>query len=284
MFFVNPCAIGKARRKMFPKNSKERDRELCELWWFDTCGPLKGFALDGSKYFITFTEHYSLMKYTFLIKAKSDAIRVFKMLKARAERRTGRCMQNCARGQRERVRCRRDGTTPGSRRYSLSVKCRILFCSEWNCGEGTCDPDGLGAINDTECKVAQRFLGEAVLVATHIHNLCPHPVLAETTPHEVMEGTKTNLDSLRMFGCDAFGRLEGEKKTEARAKKYTFIGYAEHQKGYKLYDWDTNHITIAHHVQFSEDGFGERSERMHSRTTMLMRMGGRCRLCLWWRI
>ena len=35
--FCEGCAIGKAKRKSFPKERKPRIKDLCELVWFDTC-------------------------------------------------------------------------------------------------------------------------------------------------------------------------------------------------------------------------------------------------------
>ena len=88
--FCEACAIGKAKRKPFPTERKPRVKELCEVVWFDTCGPLKGISPDGEEHFITFTEDKSRTRSTFLMKHKNEALEKFKTYQARLENRTGR--------------------------------------------------------------------------------------------------------------------------------------------------------------------------------------------------
>ena len=100
------------------------------------------------------------------------------------------------------------------------------------------------------------------MAATHIHNLCPHPVEKDITPHELFKKTKPSISYLRVFGCDAFGLTPeaNRSKLDFRALKYAFIGYSGHQKGYKLNDPKQGVTKIFKDVVFNESSFGDRSD------------------------
>jgi len=107
-------------------------------------------------------------------------------------------------------------------------------------------------------KLPKQFWGPAVLTATHVHNVCPHPDKSSSTPHERLWGTMPDVSYLRVFGCDAYGLLRNNSKLDAKAKKYVFIGYAEYQKGYVLYDPDSGKSLVSRDVTFHEFCFGTR--------------------------
>src|SRR5690349_18892754 len=87
-------------------------------------------------------------------------------------------------------------------------------------------------------RLSKTCWGPAVLTATHVHNLCPHPTIPNVTPHELLRRTKPDIRYLRTFGCDAYAYVPSCKrsKLDPRANKFVFIGYGSHQKGYELYD------------------------------------------------
>jgi len=112
-------------------------------------------------------------------------------------------------------------------------------------------------------RLPKMFLGYAILTASHVLNVCPHPKSKEMTPHEMLKGTKPDISYLRVFGCDAYAHIPRMKRTkaDAKAKKYVFVGYSEHQKGYKLYDPETMKVTVHRDVVFNENGFGGREAK-----------------------
>lgn len=91
-------------------------------------------------------------------------------------------------------------------------------------------------------RLPKNFWGPAMLTASHIYNVCPHP------------------NDAGVFGCDAYALVDPSQRTklDARAKKYIFLGYADHQKGYNFYDPDTGRITVHRSVRFNEQSFGNR--------------------------
>ena len=106
------------------------------------------------------------------------------------------------------------------------------------------------------------FWGPAILTASHVHNICPHPNDPSITPHEFMRRSKPDIRYLRTFGCDVYGFIPHElrNKLDPRARKGTFIGYADHQKGYILFHTDSGVSKVYRSVVFNENGFGNRTE------------------------
>ena len=145
-------------------------------------------------------------------------------------------------------------------------------------------------------KLPKCFLADAILTATHVLNLCPHPAEKNMTPYQILKKSALDLNYIRIFGCDAYAHIPRSKRTKAepKAKKYIFIGYSDRQKGYKLYDPVTRSVSVHRDVTFNEVSFGNRlasdafsegtdvggndSETLNkhwistSRTTRLMRM------------
>ena len=105
----------------------------------------------------------------------------------------------------------------------------------------------------------QNFWGEAILTASHLHNLCPHPSLPDTTPHEQLFGSKPDVHYLGVFGCDAFAKIHTCSKLDPQAEKFVFVGYSPNQKGYCLYSPSDGSISVHRDVTFHENSFSSRT-------------------------
>jgi hypothetical protein len=172
--FCEPCTIGKAKRKPFPKLRKPRIKALCELVWFDTCGKLKGMTGDGKQYFITFTEDTSRYRKTYLLTRKSEAFDKFKVYRAQLENRTGRRVKIVHADN------AREFLSGKFRKYlerrGIVMQTNVEYSSEQNLAER-----GHGIIMDAARSMIQQamlprsFLGLAILTATHVLNCMPSP-------------------------------------------------------------------------------------------------------------
>lgn len=89
--------------------------------------------------------------------------------------------------------------------------------------------------------------------ANYLQNLLPTTDRLKT-PYEYWEGVKPKLTHTRRFGCVAYAVTPPEKrqKLDCKARKFTFVGYAEGTKGYRLLDTETDKITISRDVMFME--------------------------------
>ena len=85
-----------------------------------------------------------------------------------------------------------------------------------------------------------RLWGEAFHAAIYLINRI-EPASETKTPVKVWTGKTPSGKFLKRFGCIAYVHIpkELQSKLEARANKRIFVGYADSQKGNRLYDPET---------------------------------------------
>ncbi|CAL9003914.1 unnamed protein product, partial [Prunus brigantina] len=101
-----------------------------------------------------------------------------------------------------------------------------------------------------DAQMPRSFWGEAVCSAVYLINRVPSSVLNFQTPLQALRQlcalhSTPNLEP-RVFGCVTFVHLYTyqRNKLEPRALKCVFIGYAQHQKGYRCYHPPTQKLYI----------------------------------------
>ncbi|MGS7457498.1 hypothetical protein, partial [Mycobacterium tuberculosis] len=77
------------------------------------------------------------------------------------------------------------------------------------------------------------------------------------TPYEKLFCKQPDLKHMRIFGCLCFVTITAphSDKFKPRAFKGVFIGYAQNQKGYKVYDLITHKPVVSRDVVFHESIF-----------------------------
>ena len=110
-----------------------------------------------------------------------------------------------------------------------------------------------------EAHMPTRYWGEAITTATYLINKLPSSTLQFQTPLSVLHDaintpTVSNLPP-KVFGCTTFVHLHKplRNKLEPRALKCVFVGYAQHQKGYRCYHPSTHKLYVTLDVVFQED-------------------------------
>jgi len=158
-------------------------------------------SIHGAVYFITFTEHLSRFKFTYLLKHKSDAVCKFKDLKVWFENKTGARIKTVHSDNASEFQNGEFGQF--LRENGIRFESNVPYCSEQNGiserGHRTLMDSARSMVN--EAKLPSKFMGSAVLVATHLHSNSPHPTQHNTTQHQILKGTKPQYDYLRVFGC-----------------------------------------------------------------------------------
>lgn len=98
--------------------------------------------------------------------------------------------------------------------------------------------------------------GECCLIAVHIINRLPSPIL-KTTPYKKLYNQVPSYSYLKVFGCLCFASTlsHNRSKFSPRSKPCVFIGYPFGVKGYKLLDLTTNNIFISRDVIFHKTTF-----------------------------
>ena len=100
-----------------------------------------------------------------------------------------------------------------------------------------------------DAKLPPSFWGDAALTTQYLRNRLPTSTLPnDTTPYEVMHGTKPDLDHLRVWGCQCFPAIPPELRTKAGPRRYEaiFVGYEENRVGWRVRD-------LAGKYHFSQD-------------------------------
>ncbi|XP_075092056.1 uncharacterized protein LOC142172171 [Nicotiana tabacum] len=101
-----------------------------------------------------------------------------------------------------------------------------------------------------------KILGECIRTAVHLINKLTTVVLNGKSPYEMLHGKAPKIEHLRIFGCLYYASvLPREDKFDTRTKKTVFIGYSQTQKGYRLYNLESQIFFVSRDVSFSEDIF-----------------------------
>lgn len=250
--FCDCCVKSKKTREPFTK-TRPSTRRLLERVHTDVCGPFSTPTYDGYLYYVTFTDDFSHLTITYLIKKKSD---VFETLKEYVETAEAHCNTRLSR-----LRCDNGGEYIGTdlRNYCKSKGIILEFIPAYN-------PELNGVserMNRTICEkmramlldsgLTDKYWGDAVKTATYLTNRSPTEALKGKTPFEIWFKRKPDISNLRVFGAQAFPHVPKEKrrgKIVPRSKECIMIGYQF--DGYKLYDPEKNQIVISRSVKFNE--------------------------------
>jgi len=107
--------------------------------------------------------------------------------------------------------------------------------------------------------MSTKYWGEAITTATCLINRILSSTLGFQTPlsvlHKTMCSPTVSHLQLRVFGCTTFVHLHKplRNKLEPRALKCIFVGYAQHQKGYRCYHPPTQKLYVTFDVVFHKN-------------------------------
>ncbi|GBE89144.1 hypothetical protein SCP_1501500 [Sparassis crispa] len=249
------CIQAKATRKPFPKETDECSKVPGELTHTDVWGPAQTAALQGWKYFITFTDDYSRRSTVLFMRHKDEVTEKVKNYITYIERKFGNkplqlrldngreymntelinwCqMKGIEMGPTAPYSPSQNGVSERLNRTLLGLACTMIYARD-----------------------LPRYLwAEAIAHAVYIKNRSPTQALNGATPEEKWNGTKPNISYLQEFGSPVWVLTEDAtlSKLAPRANKYIFVGYMDGPKAIKYYDAHTRQIKISCNFQFSSN-------------------------------
>ncbi|BBH04495.1 multidrug resistance-associated protein 9 [Prunus dulcis] len=180
----------------------------------------------GNRFFLTFIDDCTRMCWVYFLRHKSEALCVFKKFKATVELQSGYKLKQ--------LRSDRGGE------YTS-----VEF-------ERFCDNAGIERqltthTHHSKMKIPLDFWAEAVNTSVYILNRCPTKALSKKTPFEAYGGRKPGIKHLKVFGslCYAHVPKQQRQKLDLASKSC--------EKGYRLYNIETEKVIISRDVIFSEN-------------------------------
>lgn len=255
--FCQHCVMGKMTRAPF-KPVSSRPQVPGELVVSDLMGPFPTTGIDGSRYFVTYTDASSRFCTVALLNKKSEQFKHLKIFEA-------------AFTNQHRTKIVAFQTDNGGEYLSNEIQdwFRSKGIQHRRTVPGDSESNGIAErLNRTLTDIALCLLSNsrlpaecfpwAIQTAVHIYNRRPHSSLNDKkSPYQSLYNKVPNLHYLRVFGCLAYRHLHDHerKKTEFRCQKLIHIGYGSHQKAYLLYDPKSKKTFSSRDAEFDETAF-----------------------------
>ncbi|CAB0004008.1 unnamed protein product, partial [Nesidiocoris tenuis] len=250
------CIRGKHARKPFPKEKTKLADQKLALVHTDLCGPFQVNSWSGARYMLVFLDDHTRKLWVYFLASKDETALTLMDFVEQVETQSGnrvkiirsdnggefvnRTLANYfkKKGMIHQTTCVESPQSNGvAERYMRSIveKCRSMLITS---------------------NSSKRMWAEAANTAAYVINRCPTKKLGKSTPEECWTGKKVDLRHLRVFGCKAFAHVLGSqrKKLDDKSKAYTFVGYSETTKGYRLLD-ENQRLKISRDVIFIENEF-----------------------------
>jgi hypothetical protein len=217
--------------------------------------------MTGSRYILTFIDHFSRYSWVYFLNTKSETFEVFKQWRAQVEKETHKKL-SCLR------------TDRGGEYLSFEFQhyCKLHGIRRQLTAAGTPQQNGMAERKNRYLLETTRSLlfgahlptylwEEAVKTACYLSNRVPTRALYKITPFEVYTGQRPNLAHLKVFGSAAFIHVQDRKKLDPKSRQLVFVGYDLQTKGYRCLDFLTKKIVISRDVIFNKNKLGIPSMR-----------------------
>ncbi|KAI5344111.1 hypothetical protein L3X38_011988 [Prunus dulcis] len=249
------CVLGKQSREAFPREAISRASTPLELIHSDICGPMQTVTKAGNRFFLTFIDDCTRMCWVYFLRHKSEALCVFKKFKATVELQSGYKLKQ--------LRSDRGGeyTSMEFERFCDNAGIERQLTTPYTPQQnGVAERKNRTIVEMAKCLMLEKkipfdFWAEAVNTSVYILNRCPTKALSKKTPFEAYGGRKPGIKHLKVFGslCYAHVPKQQRQKLDLASKRCIFLGYGSCEKGYRLYNIETEKVIISRDVIFSEN-------------------------------
>lgn len=234
--FCVGCVESKMCRQSNKFMGKIYSRYPGQLIHSDLCGPMPE-SIGGSKYFVTFIDDFSRWVKVYYLRKKSETMEKFKEFEAEVSNQWESQIQILQ-------------TDGGGEYISKEFKdfLKLKGIHHEMTVRDTPEQNGIAErMNCTLCEsgramlfhaeLSKGFWAEAINTAVYTRNRLITSATGET-PYFRCFGEAADVSHLRVFGCMAFAHVPDDKrlKFDKKAWKLRFMGYADNEKGYRLWD------------------------------------------------
>jgi len=248
------CVRAKQTRASFSESFNKAE-ECFSFIHYDVWGPYKHASSCGAHYFLTIVDDHSRAVWIHLMLAKSEVASLLQQFIAMASRQFNKQVKTvrsnngtefmslksyfAERGIVHQISCvythQQNGRVERKHRHILNVARSLLFQAE----------------------LPISFWEESVLTAAYLINRTPTPILDGKTPYKILYSQPPSYASLRVFGSLCFARKHTGRldKFQERGRKCIFVGYPHGQKGWRIYDIESQIFFVSRDVVFQEDIF-----------------------------
>lgn len=252
-FFCEACAYGKQQRGQFQKGKHEK-AAVGELIHSDVCGPMSTPSVGGARYFVSFKDDGSSYRCVYFIKHKSDVLDMFKVYCSLVKNKFGRGIKYLHVDNGKEY-CNREFEEFLSRE-GIELETTAPYTPEQN---GRAERDNRTIVESARSMihgagVSTKLWAEAVNTAVYILNRTPSSQTPNSTPFEMWTNKKPDLSHLKVFGSEAYMHVPNQKRTklEAKSVKMILIGYEKNSTNYRLFNEQTQQVTVSRNVLFKE--------------------------------
>ncbi|KAG7589765.1 GAG-pre-integrase domain [Arabidopsis suecica] len=252
-FPCNSCFINKSHKLSFSTSSLSSTKPLDIIFSDVWTSPV--LSIDGYKYYVLFVDHFTRYSWLYPMKKKSQVAQIFPMFHALVENRFQTKITT--------LYSDNGGEFIGLRHYLTSKG-----ISHHTTPPHTPEHNGIAErkhrhIVETGLTLLQHagiphtYWSYSFQDAVYLINRLPRPILANSSPFQLLFKTSPNYTKLRTFGCLCYPwiRPYGANKFSPRSTPCVFLGYSLTQSAFICLDVVASRIYISRHVIFHESVF-----------------------------
>ena len=260
--FCEPCVLAKQSRKPFYSTGKTRVDEPGKLIHMDLCEVLSTKSLNGSKYFLLAKDGYSNYRLVRFLKTKEETLEKIKDIIIQVKHETGNKVKSV----------RTDNGTEFVnkpvmdyfREKEIFMENSTAYCPQQN---GFAERENRTVVEAAKGllfnkNLPKKLWAEGVNTACYLLNRVSSKALGFVTPFERWTGKKPCVKHIRIFGTETYALIPSvhRKKLDEKSKKMILVGFDDSKKGYRLWNQETDKVSVHHDVIFNEeDGAGSGS-------------------------
>ncbi|GJX21237.1 retrovirus-related pol polyprotein from transposon TNT 1-94, partial [Tanacetum coccineum] len=248
------CELAKAKRSTFKTKAVPSSKGWLNLLHMDLCGPIRIESINGKKYILLIVDDYSQYTWTLFLRTKDETPEVLKdFLKMIQRNLQSQVITIC--------------TDRGTKFLNKTLH---AYFKEEGIEHQTFTPrtpeqnSVVKRQNRTLVEVARTMLSaskiplffwaEAIATACYTQNRSIIIPRHKKTPYHIINGRKTSIKHLHIFGCTCYITRDGENldKMKEKGDSYILVGYSTQSKGYRVYNKRTRLIVESIHINVDE--------------------------------